>query len=190
MLWLAVAATAAATPIPTTITTAKDASASELHAAASLLSVLNQISGGSVTPAFQRATASPALAGTPQIAVGYGAAIALGAPATSLEGLGLEGFVATTAAPFVPPGSVMLSGGKAAARGALYAANNFTDAIGVLYLAQDTTVLPAALPPLPSLNPGACIRRPKPQPAPARPLALTIARSLALTTPAPRHATA
>ena len=43
-------------------------------------------------------------------------------------------------------GSVVLSGGHLAPRGALYAVNHFVEALGVQFLAQDTTVLPAALP--------------------------------------------
>jgi hypothetical protein len=86
-------------------------------------------------------------------AVGYGAALQLGVSATALSGLGLEGFVASTGTG-VPAGSVVLTGGKGAPRGVLYATNNFTEAIGVQFLAQDTTVLPPSLPSLPTMNPG------------------------------------
>jgi hypothetical protein len=151
-------AAAALLPIPTTVTTAADASLPELHAAAELTKLLNSIlnhanSQSHGSPVFTLATATASLASRLQIAVGHGAALALGVPASALatKKLGLEGFLASTAG--VPAGSVVLSGAKGAPRGALYAVNAFAEALGVHYLALDTTVLPSTLPALPTLNP-------------------------------------
>ena len=46
----------------------------------------------------------------------------------------------------MPSGSVVLSGAQSAPRGTLYAVNSFLEAVGVEFLAQDTTILPLSLP--------------------------------------------
>ena len=133
--------------LPTVITTALDASPSERHAASDLAATLNNISGAARAFRVVAATRQRAIT-TPQIAVGFGAATVLGVPPPDLKGLGLEGFVARifTGTSYAPAGSVALSGGFGAPRGVLYAVNDFLQALGVHRLAQDTTVLPAALP--------------------------------------------
>ena len=93
------------------------------------------------------------------LAVGPGAASALD-PGMPPDGLGREGYLASSQpSDGVPAGSVALSGGPGAPRGTLYAVNAFMEAIGVTFLAQDTTLLPASLPPLPALNTSSFVPR-------------------------------
>ena len=134
-------------PIPRVVVCATNASAPERAAAASLVSFLNAILGdaAAVPPVIN---ATHATAGMPQLAVGYGAARLLGVPAASLTGLGREGHV------LQPTGaSLALSGGEGAPRGALYALNEFLEAVGVQFLTADGTLLPKGLPAvIPSLR--------------------------------------
>ena len=130
-------------PIPTQIVVAGDASAPERQAAAMLASQLNNISRG--RPCFTVSVADGAT--SPRIAVGHGAAVHLGVRGETLGGLGAEGVLATTNASHgVPPGSVALTGGLAAPRGALYAVDEFLEAIGVRFLSRHATLRPPSLP--------------------------------------------
>lgn len=148
---------AAAVPIPSQVVVGPNASAPERHAAAELVQMLANISA---SPRAFAVAESSAAGGGAQIAVGWGAATKLGVPAQLLGGLGREGYLASSQpSDGVPAGSVALSGGPGAPRGTLYAVNAFMEAIGVTFLAQDTTLLPASLPPLPALNTSSFVPR-------------------------------
>lgn len=93
--------------------------------------------------------------GQPQLAVGYEAATMLGVNPSVLAPLGLEGYVvlAGTGGGGVPQGSVALTGSAKAPRGALYAVNQFLEALGVRFVSEDSTFLPSqSSVPLPSIN--------------------------------------
>jgi hypothetical protein len=128
------------------ITVDAKASVPERRAAESLAAFLNRISGAA---SFEVWPADAAIKGTPQIAVGFGAAMLLGVHHAAVEGLGLEGVLATTdSSQGVPPGSAALTGGEGAPRGALYAVDEFLERLGVQFLDRlpGGTRLPAALP--------------------------------------------
>jgi hypothetical protein len=139
--------------LPPVITVDAKASISERHAADSLAAFLNRISGAT---SFVVQPADAVVKGTPQIAVGFGAATLLGVHLAALEGLGLEGLLATTnISEGVPSGSAALTGGNGAPRGALYAVNEFLERLGVHFLDRlpGGTKLPAVLPDvLPALD--------------------------------------
>jgi hypothetical protein len=131
---------------PTLITVGASASVPEQRAAADLAGHLNKISASS-TFTVQPATA--ARKSTPQIAVGYDAAILLGVHPEELASLGLEGILASTnLSRGIPAGSAALTGSKGAPRGALYAVVELLEAMGVRFLDRlpGGTQLPAALP--------------------------------------------
>ena len=133
-------------PFPTLITVAADASAPEQRAAEELAGYLNNMSASSP---FRVQPATAARRATPQIAVGYDASILLGVTPKTLAGLGHEGVLASTnLSEGVPAGSVAVSGGKGAPRGALYAMVEFLELLGVQFLDRlpGGTKLPAALP--------------------------------------------
>lgn len=99
------------------ITVASDVSPAERHAAEELAAFLKQISGAEfIVTGFTEA------AGRPQIAVGPVAALAAGMGEKSLEGLGDEGILIRT----LPP-HLVLTGGRGAARGTLYAVYAFLE---------------------------------------------------------------
>jgi hypothetical protein len=104
---------------------------------------LAKISGGS--PAFPLCNTTDTCfdATAPWWAVGTGAALAVGLPASTLDGLGLEGFVVKAAGDH---GSFALCGGTTSARGAIYAVNHVLRALGVEFFAHDVTTLPPSLP--------------------------------------------
>jgi hypothetical protein len=145
---------AAAPPIPTLITVAASATVVEQRAATELASYLNNISAG--TPLFHVQPASTSNKATPQLAVGYDAAVLLGLPSGALAGLGMEGLlVSTNISQGIPAGSAVLTGGKDAPRGPLYAVVEFVEALGVRFLDRlpGGTTLPEALPAsLPALD--------------------------------------
>ena len=88
-------------------------------------------------------TASCYDAGASWWGVGAGAAITLGASATSIQGLGLEGFVVQAAGTH---GSVAISGGEDSHRGTLYGVNHVLRSLGMEFYAHDVTQLPSSLP--------------------------------------------
>jgi hypothetical protein len=132
VLALILAGNSAAAPIPSLITVAPSASVPEQRAAAELASYLNNISA---TPGFHVQPASAANKATPQLAVGYDAAVFVGVQPTLLDGLGMEGlFVSANLSKGIPAGSVALTGSKGAPRGALYAVVEFLEGLGVRFL--------------------------------------------------------
>ena len=131
--------------IPRLITLGPAAGPAQRRAAQDLGAFLGEIAGET----FAIATVSAADRATPQIAVGFQPAVRLLHNASVLNGLGAEGFVATTTA----GGSIVLSGGNSSSRGELYAVYFLLEQLGVRFLATDTTVLPKALPKtLPALH--------------------------------------
>jgi hypothetical protein len=82
--------------------------------------------------------------GQPYLAVGADAALATGVSAAQLSSgeLGEEGFVLGT----TTHGAVVLSGAPSASRGALYAVYHLLHLLGVRFLAENATVLPASCP--------------------------------------------
>ena len=142
-----------ASKVPTLITVAAGASVPEQRAADELAGYLNNISASS---SFHVQPATAERKDTPQIAVGYDAAVLLGVQPQELAGLGLEGILASTnLSRGVPAGSAALTGSKGAPRGALYAMVEFLEAMGVRFLDRlpGGTQLPASLPTaLPALD--------------------------------------
>eukprot|EP01047_Picozoa_sp_COSAG01_P013572 COSAG01_NODE_641_length_14573_cov_17.634637_5_plen_296_part_00 len=138
---------------PTLVTVGASASVPEQLAATELAGYLNNISASS---SFVVQPATAARKATPQIAVGYDAAILLGVHPDELASLGLEGILASTnLSRGVPTGSAALTGSKGAPRGALYAVVELLEAMGVQFLDRlpGGTQLPASLPAaLPSLD--------------------------------------
>ena len=134
---------------PSLIVVAAGASSSELHAASSLRATLHAIAPSRGFAIVTTAANAANGGSVPHIAVGHGAALALGAPPGLLAGLGTEGLlVATTGNGTwqLPPSCAVLTGGPAAPRGALYAVNVFLEALGVKFLGRYDTTMPAALP--------------------------------------------
>ena len=122
---------------------AQDATADESFAAAELAGWLGNATAGKP---LKVATAAPPSGGasTITLAVGYGAATAVGLPAESLEGLGNESFVVSSNATGLAKGSIAISGGKHARRGALYGAYHLLNAWGFRFYAPEETVVPTA----------------------------------------------
>jgi hypothetical protein len=86
--------------------------------------------------------------------VGVGAAHSLGVAGSSLDNLGLEGFVvqsvqSASASASSSSSSISISGGNASERGSLYGVNHVLRALGVEFYAHDVTTLPASLPTTP-----------------------------------------
>ena len=96
------------------VVVASGASSGERFAAAQLAQLLGNATGTAVAVATGTVTVPP---GARRWAVGYGASLALGVPASQLDGLGAEGFATA-----VLNGStaVAVSGGRGAARGAVF----------------------------------------------------------------------
>jgi hypothetical protein len=132
-----------ASSFPRLIVVAANASASERYAAQTLATYLGTISG---TSPWVVTNASAATETRPQLAVGFGAARALGVPASALVGLGEEGFVVSSVYPGLHASQAFLSGGPGAKRGTIYAVDAALEELGVLFLAFDATVVPTVLP--------------------------------------------
>ena len=146
---LATSTWSTAPPPSFSISLAADASPVERFAATELADWLGNITG------TRPATRTPDSATKPALAVGVGAATALGLPASALEGLGNESFVVTSNATGLPTDgrSFALSGGPGSTRGTMYAVNRLLREWGVRFIAHDETVLPSQLPdPIPPLD--------------------------------------
>jgi hypothetical protein len=138
----------------TVVAVAADATEPERDAAAEAAAMVGTLCGAAPLKLTTPAKAK----GLPQLAVGVGAAAAVGvAPGDlSFSALGAEGFVATSnrsAELRATPGSYALSGAANSSSGTLYGCYHLMRALGVRFLAWDHTMLPAAVPsPLPALD--------------------------------------
>ena len=123
--------------LPARIVVADDASETEVWAAGKLAGFLKlpiMGNGG-------RADGAAA-----QIAVGHGAATALGVPAAALAPLDDDSYLVSTTAHGVPPGSVAIASSARSARGTMYGAFAFLRALGFEFFAEDATRIPNPLP--------------------------------------------
>ena len=139
----------------TVVAVAADATEPEREAAAEIAAMVGTLCGAAplklTTPAVAK--------GQLQLAVGVGAATAVGVPLgdLSVSTLGSEGFVATSnrsAELRAAVGSYALSGAANSSSGTLYGCYHLMRALGVRFLAWDHTMLPAAgVPsPMPALD--------------------------------------
>ena len=136
------------------VAVASDATAPEKEAAAELAAMVGQLCG---MPSALPITTPTAAKGKPQLAVGIGAATALGIEPgdVAFSVLGAEGFVASSnrSSHLRETGSYALSGASNSTVGTLYACYHLLRAFGVRFLAWDHTLLPASAPsPLPPLD--------------------------------------
>ena len=138
---LALATPTAADSLPPAIAVADDAPAVDKYAAAELKSYLSQ-----ACPKIPFKVGPPAAKTVAQIAVGAGAAVALGLSAETLEGLGSESYyVGFFTSPLA--GSIVLAGGQGSARGSLYAVYHMLmDVMNFDFLAHDETLVPFVCP--------------------------------------------
>ena len=83
-------------------------------------------------------------AGTAQIAVGYGAAAALGVPAGALLQLDDDSFLVATTH-WVPRGSVAIASSSHSARGSIHGVYTFVRALGFEFFAENVTRVPSLL---------------------------------------------
>jgi hypothetical protein len=130
---------------------ATDASATENFAAETLRNYLGNMTVNAVHLHVGRKPPAGAV-----IAVGYGAATALGLHASTLTDLKNDSYVISSTKPGIPAGSYVVTGGERSARGSLFAVYDFLRKLGCKFLAPDFTMaeeLPA-LPPtgIPALD--------------------------------------
>ena len=88
--------------------------------------------------------AATGLGGTSQIAVGHGAATALGVPAEALAKLDDDSFSVTTTR-WVPPSSVAIASSSNSARGTIHGAYTYLRALGFEFFAENVTRVPSSL---------------------------------------------
>ena len=110
----------------------------QLAAARTLSEYLGNMSGGAV-PVLVNSTASHP-AGSPAIAVGFGAATALGVRPSVLAGLGNESLVVSAGRPGIPAGVFVVSGGELSQRGDTFAVFELLRRMGCRFLAYDMTM--------------------------------------------------
>ena len=108
-----------------TIHVADDASDVELLAANELRNYL-----GNMTDAQVGLSIGSKLPAGDVLAVGYGAATALGLASSELEGLKNDSYVLSSSREGIPSGSFVASGGKESARGTLFAAYDLLRRLG------------------------------------------------------------
>ena len=139
------AAAATATAFPRRVVVTPAATEVERYAAARLADLLAlPIVDGGEDSLGDEATSSA------QIAVGHGAALALGVKAGDLAALGDDAFLASTShTRGVPVGSVAIASSATSARGTMNGAFAFLRELGFDFLSQDETVKPAGQPALP-----------------------------------------
>ena len=141
------------------VAVAADATGPENAAAAEMATLAGQVCKGPTLTITTPAAAK----GTPQLAVGVGAATALGIAPQDLtfSALGRDGFVASSnrsaqlrdTRSYALSGAANMSGAANATSGALYACYHLLRALGVRFLAWDHTLLPKTVPsPLPELD--------------------------------------
>jgi hypothetical protein len=112
------------------VTVAVDASPTEAWAAGKLAATLS-------LPLVQ--LKHPEQIASEQIAVGYGAALALGIPSSSLFALDDESFLVSPAG----NGSAVIASSKLSLRGSLYGVFEFMRLLGVRFLTANTTLIPS-----------------------------------------------
>lgn len=123
-----------ALPLPARIVVADNASESEVWAAGTLADVLR-------LPTHRRAMDNEA-----QIAVGYGAATAMGVPPAVLASLDDDAYFVSTSAQGVPRGSVAIASSAHSARGTVYGVFAFLRALGFEFFAENATRIPNPFP--------------------------------------------
>jgi hypothetical protein len=118
------------------VTVGQEASPPERHAAEELAEYLGRVAG------VQFALVAPEQAGDhPRIAVGPQAALAAGLEPSALDGLGEEGTLRATVSPHL-----ILTGGRAARRGTLYAVYSFLeDELGCRWWTHEVEHIPRRL---------------------------------------------
>eukprot|EP01043_Picozoa_sp_COSAG02_P030271 COSAG02_NODE_1925_length_10344_cov_49.023231_1_plen_158_part_00 len=87
------------------------------------------------------------VSGTSQIAVGHGAATALGVPAGELVELDDDSFFVSTTR-WVPASSVAIASSTDSARGSIHGVYTFLRALGFEFFAENVTRVPSSLPTL------------------------------------------
>ena len=129
-------------PLPTRIVVADGATETELWAAAKLGELLALVSAG-----------DGEAAAVTQIAVGHGAATALGVKAATLDKLDEDSFlVSTKISRGVPAGSVAIASSAHSARGTLNGIYGFLRAVGFEFFATNVTRIPIAPIALPKID--------------------------------------
>ena len=138
LLLLVAAAKRAVVTASDVVVVASGAASGERFAAAQLAQLLGNATGTAVAVGTVTGTVPP---GARRWAVGYGASLALGVPASQLDGLGAEGFATA-----VLNGStaVAVSGGRGAARGAVFGVFGLLRQLGFRFYAPDETAVPTA----------------------------------------------
>ena len=129
-----VASAAAAYPA---VHVSSSASAVELFAATELRNYLGNMSSAEV--ALHVADEKP---DGDVIAVGFDAATGLGLAASELDGLKNDSYVISSKKSGIPSGSFVVTGGKASARGTMFAAYDFLRLLGCKFLARGSGVPP------------------------------------------------
>jgi hypothetical protein len=142
------AAAAAASSLPARIVVADNATNTERWAAAKLADILMlSVTGVGGDPKDHDGPGGTAAAGAPQIAVGYGAAVALGMHASDLDALGDDSFlVSTKTARGVPAGSVAIASSAHSPRGAMNGAFAFLRTLDFEFFAVNVTRMPSPPP--------------------------------------------
>jgi hypothetical protein len=140
VLWLStfglcLPSTSGTRALPARIVVAADATEAERWAAANLAGLL-------MLPAPESSEASGTTAGTGQIAVGHGAATALGVRPATLASLGDDSYLISSTALGVPPGSVAIASSAHSARGTVYGVFAFLRALGFEFFAENATRVP------------------------------------------------
>lgn len=129
------------------VVVADGATATERWAAAKLSQLLPK---GLSTELAAAAAAAGAPGARNQIAVGHGAAVALGVDPEALAALGDDAYLIVSGpARGVPAGSVAIASSAQSRRGTMNGAFAFLRRLGFDFLAQDETVVPGGAPALP-----------------------------------------
>lgn len=139
--YLVVCPSSAVMALPGQVSVAVGASEAELWAADRLASLLTLPKGNPK-------------AGIAQIAVGYGAAKAIGVESVALDNLDDDSYlISTSQSRGVPSGSAVVASSSRSARGSIYAAFDFLRALGFEFFAENVTRVPHPMPSeLPALD--------------------------------------
>ena len=133
-----VASAAAAYP---TVHVSPSASDVERFAAVELRNYLGNLSTRAGMPPVRLHVADEKPAGD-VIAVGFDAATGLGLAASELEGLKNDSYVISSKKSGIPSGSFVVTGGKASARGCMFAVYDFLRLLGCKFLARGAGTAP------------------------------------------------